>query len=294
MAKRAIRSFQDEAMKSVAKTLNKLSGRYSRWEIWQDFITMSAISIANTVDARHREARERVYLERAKKYSSEGLEAVATMLASVIAGMEANPDQDFLGEMYMGLNLGNDHAGQFFTPYHICHLMAEMQIGEGLEAQIEREGWISVNDPCCGGGALLLAFANVCREHGINYQTSVLFVAQDIDPTVAMMCYIQLSLMGCAGYVKIGNSLTDPPTCYGDNVLFPVGDENIWFTPMFFRNVWQYRRIWAQMDALMAPAAKTPDAAPAGAAAPGIAIVTPSTPDPPGLQVNEAGQFTLF
>ena len=29
----------------------------------------------------------------------------------------------------------------------------------------------------------------------------MLFVAQDIDLTVGLMCYIQLSFLGCAGYV---------------------------------------------------------------------------------------------
>ena len=94
--------------------------------------------------------------------------------------------------------------------------------------------------------------------------------------------------------MKIGNSLTDPLTCHGDHGLFPVGGENIWFTPMFFRDEWQYRRLWAQIDMILSPAAKTPDAAPAGAATPGIAISTPPTIEPPGLQVNKAGQFTLF
>lgn len=295
MAKSARRAFQDEAMKAVAQTLDKLSGRYSRWEIWSDFVTMAAISIANAVGGPYREAREQAYLARAKKYRKEDLDAIASMLGAVAVGIEQNPNQDFLGEMYMGLGLGNDHAGQFFTPYHVCHLMAEMSAGDGLIAQIEDQGWVSANDPCCGGGALLLAFANVCREKEINYQTSVLFVAQDLDPTVAMMCYIQLSLMGCAGYVKVGNSLTDPLTHYGGNVLFQAGEENLWYTPMFFRDVWNYRRLWAQVDALLAPiTAKIPDAAPDGVAAPGVAIAEPAMPDPPDLRVNEVGQLTLF
>lgn len=38
-----------------------------------------------------------------------------------------------------------------------------------------------MSDPACGAGALLLAFANECKRNHINYQTSVFFVAQDID-----------------------------------------------------------------------------------------------------------------
>ena len=51
----------------------------------------------------------------------------------------------------------------------------------------------------------------------------------------AQMAYIQLSLLGCAGYIKIGNSLTSP---------MEPGDclEDYWFTPMYFGSVWQTRR----------------------------------------------------
>nr|WP_326183650.1 N-6 DNA methylase [uncultured Oscillibacter sp.] len=240
--------FRDEAQKTIATTMDKLSGRYSRWEIWQDFIMMSAISLANAVESPHRGKREQMYLDRAKKYSKEELDSLASMMGAVVMGMEANPEQDMLGELYMNLSLGNDAAGQFFTPYHISHFMAEVTADDSLKARIKQKGWISVCDPCCGGGSLLVAFANVCRRKGINFQTSVLFAAQDIDPTVAMMCYIQLSLMGCAGFVKVGNSLTDPITSFDDRALLPVESENIWFTPMYYRDVWQWRRIWAWMD----------------------------------------------
>ena len=71
--------------------------------------------------------------------------------------------------------------GSSFTPYDICRAMAAMNLGEDLKSQIEEKGWVSVSDPACGAGALLLAFANECKRNHINYQTSVFFVAQDID-----------------------------------------------------------------------------------------------------------------
>ena len=84
--------------------------------------------------------------------------------------------------------------------------MSELQFaGDGKEVQIEKKGHISVNDPACGAGAMLIAFANVAKKHGINYQKQVLFIAQDIDRTAAMMCYIQLSLLGCPAIVAVGD-----------------------------------------------------------------------------------------
>lgn len=46
-----------------------------------------------------------------------------------------------------------------------------------------------------------------------------------------------LSLLGVAGYVKVGNSLTEPMT---DN----DNKENYWYTPMYFSPVWTMRRIF--------------------------------------------------
>lgn len=211
---------------------------------------MSAISIANTVDTPFRESRERAYLERARKYSKRELDAFAEMLAEVVTALDNNTDQDFLGELFMALELGNEWKGQFFTPYSVCKMMTAICYGNDLERKIKQEGWISVSDPACGAGALLIAFANECRRPGnkINYQTSVLFVAQDIDYLAGMMCYIQLSLLGCPGYVAIDDTLSKPSTSIDKRGLIPVPRSNVWYTPMYFRDVWYWRRLFAQID----------------------------------------------
>ena len=56
MAK-AVRT-KNEHQQRIVKMLNDLAGRYSRWVIWQDFITMAAISIANTIRQPQYEARK--------------------------------------------------------------------------------------------------------------------------------------------------------------------------------------------------------------------------------------------
>lgn len=151
-----------------------------------------------------------------------------------------DPEQDFLGSIFMSLNLGNEHNGQIFTPYHVCKLMAEVTMDNTVQ-KVEQDGYISINDPCCGAGATLIAAIHAARKQlektNLNYQNHLLVVAQDIDETVALMCYIQLSLLGVAGYVKVGNSLTEPMTDNDDK-------ENYWFTPMYFSNVWVLRRIF--------------------------------------------------
>ena len=110
-----------ERQKTIIKLLNSLEGRYSRWDIWQDFIVLSAVSIANAFGGPYREQREAMYLERSKKYSTSELEVLAQMLAEVVDEMEQNPDQDMLGELFMALGLANEWKGQFFTPYDISY-----------------------------------------------------------------------------------------------------------------------------------------------------------------------------
>ena len=93
------------------KIFSSLCGRYGRWEVWQDFVTLSAIAVSNTVDRSHAEKREKTYLTISGKYKPEEMLKFSQMLQEVVMGMDFYPDQDFLGELYMALELGNDRAG---------------------------------------------------------------------------------------------------------------------------------------------------------------------------------------
>ena len=285
------RQVRGEAQKAIAKSFEGLCGRHSRWEVWADWITMSACSISNAVDQAHREAREKIFLNAREKYAEEEMQVMAEMLGMVVAALDENQDQDLLGEIFMTLGLGNEHNGHFFTPYNVCRAMSELTIGD-VAAQVEAQGWISAADPACGAGALLVAFANECLRQKVNYQTSVLFVAQDIDYIVGLMCYIQLSLLGCAGYVVIGDSLTRPSTAYDRRGLIPRDEGNVWYTPMHFRDIWHWRRLWAQVDLMCAPKEGASGPQPAQQTQKKAAL--PPEPTKPIFTENKNGQLTLF
>lgn len=225
-----------EQQQQIYERFRYLADRYGRWQVWSDFITMSACSLC----LNNRQEREKEYSDIAKRYAPDELQRFAEMFALTIEALELNPNQDFLGDLFMKADLGNTWKGQFFTPYHVCELMSKLTAGD-LQAQLKQQTWISVNDSACGAGALLIAFTQECLYQRINYQTDVLFVCQDVDRTAAMMCFIQLSLLGCAGYIVVGDSLMNPTV--GPNVLLPVQQESqeIWYTPMFFTNTWQLR-----------------------------------------------------
>ena len=111
----------------------------------------------------------------------------------------------------------------------------------GVAEQIREKGFVTMNDCACGAGATLIAGIHGARKilekEGINWQEHILVTAQDLDMVTGLMCYIQLSLQGAAGYVKIGNTLTDPMNS-GDSL------ENYWFTPMYFHQTWVLRRLF--------------------------------------------------
>lgn len=225
----------NDYQKIIVDKISKLSqsGKHRKWTVWSDFVAMTACTLS-LADIERRGDRERIYLNTAKKYGKTEMEIFYSLFSDLVNAYESNQEQDLLGELFMRLELGNDYAGQFFTPYSICVAMAALSAGN-LKAEIEKRGYISVNDPCCGAGALLIAFANEAKRQGINYQRNIEFVAQDIDFTAAMMCYIQLSLLGCAGYVIVGNTLTTPPT-------EPLANQNVWYTPLYFLDEWHWRR----------------------------------------------------
>lgn len=222
----------------IVKLFSELRGKWQLWELWQDAITMFAISISNTVDKRFTEQREQEYLNIASKYSKTELDIFVKIFAEIVKQLENDQQQDFLGDLYMQLELGSHWHGQFFTPYNLCEAMAALEFDPICDPLIVKP--ISVMDCACGGGALLIAAAHAYRKSiestGLNAQCYLSVYAQDISKVTALMCYIQISLIGYAGKIKIGDSLLDPLTD-ADN------GANIWYTPMWFSDVWTIRRM---------------------------------------------------
>lgn len=230
--------------KEFVKVFSALSVRHGAWNVWVDFVTMTAIALSNVLelDAQVKTNRANQYESIRDKYTAEDQAQFEELAKITITAYEFNPHQDFLGELYMGMDFGSSWHGQFFTPWNISYMMAKMTITPDY-AQKEDRGYISVCDPCCGAGCMLIAVAAAYQGESSErtYQNDVLFVGQDLDRIVALMCYIQLSVLGCAGYVAIGNSLTNSVDGHD---LFPTIGANgeLWYTPMWYSPVWTLRR----------------------------------------------------
>lgn len=241
--------FRRESQVEFSKRFSTLCNTKSAWEVWADFVAMFACAISNALDKEGtvHDDREQQYQRIIKRYSERERLVFPQLLYLLVNALEDEPDQDFLGEMFMGLNLGNHWKGQFFTPYNVCRMIAEMQV-DGIEARIERQGWAGINDPCCGAGALLIAARNAMVRRNIG-PAGALYVAQDIDRTAALMCYLQLSLLGCAGYVVVADSLLYPAVGPGNSplLLSPMPEQEIWITPALYIEPWPARIQWERM-----------------------------------------------
>ena len=220
------------------KVFRQFTYRYRAWDVWKDFIVMFACSISNSVDKSHFDEKEKRYLKIIKRYGKSEQKLFPELAACTVMALEENPEQDFLGSIFMELNLGNDSNGQFFTPYHVCEMMAKIAETDILSA-VKEKGYITIHDPCCGAGATLIAGIHEVRKQlikeNMNFQNHILVAAQDIDEIVALMCYIQLSLLGVAAYIKVGDAFLEPITENDDGEIY-------WYTPMYLSDIWWCRR----------------------------------------------------
>lgn len=205
MAKR-IRGFLNPHQKAMAALIDDNARRYHRWEVFRDFCELSAISLSNTVDAVHREAREARYLKIVGRYERPELERFAEMLGHLHESLQ-EAFHDALGSLFMAMELGDAWKGQFFTPYPVSRMMAAMSLGD-VGPVIAQRGFITVSDPAVGGGAMMIAAADVLQEAGYRYQDVLHVTAQDVDVTAVHMSYVQLALLDIPAVVIHGNSLT--------------------------------------------------------------------------------------
>ncbi len=145
---------------------------------------------------------ETQYLDAIKRYEPDEVRAVYPSLFShVVHGLEDGP-RDFLGQAFMELDLGSHWHGQFFTPYPLSKMMAECALQEVPERDV-----LTVSDPACGSGCMLIAASDVLTKKHIP-SSRMHAVAVDVDSTCFHMAYIQLSLLGISAEVVLGNSLS--------------------------------------------------------------------------------------
>lgn len=65
----AVRNIRDDHQKAFLKIFNSLCGRFNRWQVWQDFVMVTAIEISNATDKQNAPERTKTYQTIISKYS---------------------------------------------------------------------------------------------------------------------------------------------------------------------------------------------------------------------------------
>lgn len=218
--------------KKLIDLITKASYKHSKWQVFSDFVEMSAISLSNAVDLVHKQEREKRYLEIMNSYEKKDQELFPEMFAHLVNALEfettTSGPVDVLGSVFHELELHNKWKGQFFTPVHVCDAMGMITVGDKARF-IEEKGFITVAEPCVGSGAMVLGFAKAMKANKMNYCSQMVVTATDIDLKCVHMAYIQLSLYGIPAVIIHGNTLA-------------MQEWSKWYTPVYILNGWQWKR----------------------------------------------------
>jgi hypothetical protein len=98
---------------------------------------------------------------------------------------------------------GQQWNGEFHTPKHVCDLMAGIVLGD---MALPAEGSITVCEPACGAGAMILSLGEACSPE---VRRRLRVTAIDISRTACDMAFINTTLWGIPTRVIHGNSLSN-------------------------------------------------------------------------------------
>lgn len=176
----------------IEKSLTKFC--YSNGRDLMEAFTRFLEFVVDGFDATFR-TLDRNYTSEETKYFTELLQL---WLTSIQTKLHMYGWFDALGELYERLagRMKKQNSGQFFTPCHICDLMAQINAPKDVEVVGK-----NISDPSAGSGRNLLAFNAL---HPGNFM-----VAEDIDRICCLMCVCNFLVHGIDGEVVWHDSL-DP------------------------------------------------------------------------------------
>ena len=181
------------------KILERISHRHDTRRVFEAFTRLAACALAA-------QTREPEYLEEAKRWEKPDLDLFGEALGALTLEMEARPFEDLIGGHYMEFVLsskGQQWNGEFHTPKPICDLMARITLGD--MDSLPAEGPISVCEPACGAGAMILSLSEACAPE---IRRRLRVTAMDISRTACDMTFINTTLWGIPTRVIHCNTLS--------------------------------------------------------------------------------------
>ena len=172
--------------------LSRIAPHYRRSELFYDFITLFALEFYLILyKDKSDKALDEKYRYAVKRYTEEERKQLSKLFVLVVEALEQK-SYDFLGTVFMNLDLGDQYRAQFFTPTPVARTMAEIVLNQ-CDRLIKQRGFITLQEPTCGSGVMVIESYNFLARQGFNPQQNMWVQARDIDFTAAMMCYISLA-----------------------------------------------------------------------------------------------------
>jgi len=184
----------DIDVKPVLDPLREIESRgYNRYNVFRDWVSLMLYALQRKDDPYldiledYDRGRDRDRGNRTPDLFSEAYGELMQLM------QETN--QEVLGVAYEAFGMDNDAFGQHFTPHSACDMMAEVLMDSG-----DPDPPITIADPTCGSGRMLVHAARQTDEHTICF-------GQDKDDLCAEMTALNFCFFNMNGVVVLGDTL---------------------------------------------------------------------------------------
>lgn len=202
---------------TFASIMNSFNNHFDAHRVFDDFLTLAMCAVTQ-IPGEGKSHYEELYLRTIEPYKKHDLcnrfaHALAQLIIEMKDGIAGDGEPDVLGTYYEQ-NISRRKLGQYFTPWSVCQLMAQLTLID-TDDQAAPKRFV---DPCCGSGRMLLAGAKVNGQKHHYYGI-------DIDHTCAKMTALNLFLNGVfGGEVMCANALQPDSFEIAYKIsMFPLG-----------------------------------------------------------------------
>jgi hypothetical protein len=194
--------------KQFIKAFGALARHRERHDVLADFLEMAFCAIRKKTlpPGPDADALEERYMAVVRRNKVEDVRAIPELLGITALAVQ-DGGCDFLGQVVVELELPNQHMGQFFTPYDVSRMIAEMTF-DTVDEIIAEQGFVTVQEPACGAGGMMIAAADVIERKGFDIARQLYVDGIDISPLCFKMSYLQASLRGIPATIRRGNTLS--------------------------------------------------------------------------------------